>query len=1584
MADFLDSNEPSLFSDEEEFSLHSTETARFLGRMSQATSEVLQGIATPSDPSQFEGAVTTKEAEENVRELFVDSEIQVLNTQADALATEAIVNRASPEDIEAILSVGKVTEEQKKELKTSVLERNAAKWLVDQGLASPERAASIIQDELVDGKDTDQRQEFVTTLLRLNTIRQRIADKFENSSFSEKALDFATMAIVPGHSTLANAKVFGRGVETLGDSILKFSQDFWSAPLAERLKILDEFEKNLEDNTVVSSNMFTAMEQIEDLLAFKSEDTKFRTMIEVIDASILLKPLSMLIRGARSISGASRLAGAKDVSVSRSVTLRDTERATNTGPRAEREGFVGPIKDTEKELKGGPVVEGVSRVVDDDELVNNILPSSHAPDTPIEKPVGPVNNALDIVDLDAIYRSTLPALIEQAERSGVKLGADDITPVGLLSLLKGVVVPNVLTPAEQSAANIAAVREILKQFDLHPEMRAIVDPEKLTANAVSNKAYPLYDVEIDEVGGIRTVHVYLGTGDDKLKGFTSAEAAEAGAKRMGLEKGFFEISNRSGEHFVRVSRNPGTTQFIRPIKDGDIPGVLPVIGKYVQGSKTTQDLNSLLGARLATNASSALNRGIMPTVQKISSLPKAARETHNNLMLHVQEREKWLTSEQVREWYVDNYQRAPSQKEVDAYDAERTLHAFDYIIRNNATRQSLIGASYQEVLIKGYHKSPVVGKVVATTSVDTRSTRIFDAVEGKELRLDSRKELDDILKRSDDTVLIKLLKEESELGSYVVTTRDGFNIKALRANILNRFDGPHRIYAGDGDPRFRMIKQQKIRNIRGRETLVNPRTHFAILGTKEAQEFADGYNKALTAFVQARATKNSTTKALASDIISKNTRFSSYEEMAKAVDEGRMELSPFEVLKDGELPKHRADELAGTKAIDPDFANLPDDIQSLVETGRLFDSKRGPRLYHPKEGMATLMSPRDITSRAISNARTTQAMGNFRIRQIDRWVKSFGKFTVGFDGTRPSIDTFMYGKFDSSPRAKFQLPPALLRSAEAQRMSIKRFLGEKSVIDESISRYRNELIDLMDGNVNKNVTDRVANITSHNFFASARGMAFKAYLGMMDASQLIIQQSMLPGLMAAAPIEGPKMLALYAPIRFALLNPEHTSKFGKMFQSLTGVDAATMELLVADIRRSGIDIIDSNIAEIDNMPNAGNLKTLGASRLTKTTDAMSIFFNEAEKANQVIGFGIAWLQNFKATGKGLTTPEEFAAVGLRGDAFAGNMKKDGKAFWQDGILGVPGQFMAHPSRVTEILVAPNRGGFTKAERARYYTGLALTYGPLLGGGSGFIAYMAAQYEAATGEAPDENVMNALRGGIVQMLFPETDISRLQPLGNDIFLADIFDMDGGINIHGLAGPSGNIANRFYNATWGSYKLWSLMRGKIRFEDTPEAVLDLGTDMLKVLSSYSRAEKAVVAWQYKKLYSGSGRLLQEDLDRFDAVLLGLGFPPIESSRAFESSIDFKAYRKVVFKDAVETAVFMRKEMNAKEGSAEQKNNRAYAQHIIDKNLDDPLTADGGEMFSRELDKQLRKQGAYNTQNFERMQKTWPTVANRLIRD
>src|SRR5690606_32226116 len=178
-------------------------------------------------------------------------------------------------------------------------------------------------------------------------------------------------------------------------------------------------------------------------------------------------------------------------------------------------------------------------------------------------------------------------------------------------------------------------------------------------------------------------------------------------------------------------------------------------------------------------------------------------------------------------------------------------------------------------------------------------------------------------------------------------------------------------------------------------------------------------------------------------------------------------------------------------------------------------STRGPRPRHPKGGLAPLLHPNDIMTRAINNVANTAAYTNYKIRQVNRWVNTYGKYMVGYDPTRPAIETFMHGVWDNSPSAKRQIKFSIQDKAEGQRMAIKRLLRATGTIEQEASKYRNHLIDVIDDKANAKWADRFADITSNNPIAFARGVAFRAYLG-GDPSQLIVQMAVMPGVAAVA------------------------------------------------------------------------------------------------------------------------------------------------------------------------------------------------------------------------------------------------------------------------------------------------------------------------------------------------------------------------------------------------------------------------------------------------------------------------------------
>ncbi len=1520
------------------------ETTRFLSLLAQATQDTFESLALPVS---FDKLITSKGGEKQVRNAFAAQSLLEGQNLLNDVALEALINGATPQDVEAILG-GKPFSQGIKEVSDNVLEIEGAKWLVDHGLASEERATRIMNEEfspegVAEVSRTDKQQDFITTMLKLRGLANKLTEEIGDDSILQNTIDIMALTLVPFFTSAANFETKGRGVEQLGDSIVDFNKKFWALPLDERLAMLTKFGEDLENGTVVGGNPFAAAVQLQQILEFTDEDKLGVNAIEAVDVLITANlatrvakatgKLFNLFKAFKSISVMSRAAGYKDATAGRAVQLLQRER------------------------KGKALT-----VIEEDELIENLLPSMAAPVPGGEKGIGPAFQAIEKMDLTEAYEKILPDLLKQLTNAGVDTDLVSTGPVDLIALLRRTLVPEILKETEQEAANIAAIKSILKRAGVDTRMRAIVDPEKFTGGAISTKVYPVYDVDIDDISGIRTVNVFLGTGEGLTKGFTSAEAAEAGAARLGISKGFFEVSENTGEFFIKVSRNPGTTQYISPIDPSEIPKTVPVLTRALAGKAPSSTLDDLKGSRLSESAETILMQGLVKAVAAINprigrgpGLSRPAKKIYDEFMLEIQHTEKWKTGGQMAEWYQKHHQRVPTKREIEAYAATRQIYALDYLIRNNKVKNELIAGGWQEGMVRGLMNSPIIMKEVTGTSLPPRQVKIFDSVEKKFVQVRDGEELTRFLSRTEDLVLVKNLTRSKNFGDYIIAPKQDVDIRALRANVLNKIDGPHRIYDGDI-----FIKQQRIRNIAGVETIVHPKTHFVVKGLSEGKRFTEAYNEALNAFKVARLSDSALDKALASEFISKNTIFSGFAEMEKALEEGRLELTPFEVLKSGERPTFRIEEV-GPKALDPDMLDFSDEVGEMIQNGRLYYSSRGPHLLNPDGNKAPLLHPDQILAMSSRNAIGTQSYNNYKVRQVNRWVKTYEKYLVPQPGW--GVDKmFMLGTFDKSQTAPIRISNATLRAAELQRRGIKQLLKNRGVIAETISRFRDQIIDIIDDRANANVADRVANLMSNDPIVFLRGAAFKAFLG-SDISQLIVQTSMTPGVIAIAPVEAGKSIAMYGAMRALLHNPQHIPFVGKLVEKSGIMKAEEFTWMMDDLDRSGAGIIGRNLSEIDGMTGEGGITSLGGALIRRGTDATMILFNEAERFVRVLGYTIAWQEHFTKTGKRPTSVDDLAGIMVRGIALAGNMTRAEKAWWQEGVFGLATQFVAQPFRMAELIgfgISDVKGSFSKKDKIRMYIGLALATGPTLGlsgdqGPTGSVTELIKQkYFEYNGTEIDETTLRFITAGMLGVLLPDTDISRLQVFGQGTLLSEFFDSEKGIDIWHAVGASGSMVSTFYNATIGSAKLWAFMNGNIDADLIPLGLMDIANDIGKTLVGYNRIQKAIHSYQTGEFISNSGAFLQRDVDHFDAFMIGLGLPPLASSEARSAAAFLAHYEDKVRKDAAQAAIFLKRSAAAEAGSKEERYNLALFAHLRDLNGGSgDLNGDGGALFANTVD-------------------------------
>jgi len=1567
------SPEESLFTAPVSSPLYAPATAKFLSNLSQATQSTFDDLRLPLN---FDQLVVNKDGEDQVRQGFAAQALLEKQKIRDEFAIDRIIQGAGPAEVESILG-GRPFNEVIEDTAKSVLEKGAAKWLVDQGLMTEERATVVINEEFAFKEDnlpskTNKREEFLATLFKMQTLRNKVAEAMKDDTLRGNISDFIGFTLFPFYTSVSSGKVVGRDVERLGASILKFSREFWAMSFDERMAKLDQFAEDLENNALEGGqNVFAAAVQLDQLLSMVDEDQLGVNLIETLDASIVGVAVSRtagslyrMWKGLKAISSAGRAAGWTGVTPGRAVTLRNRDQG-GFGKTIEGEFTDITPSAGQKQISGQKLLTAA----EEDELVTNMLPSSGTIHAGPPKAAGATGQVMDKIDVMDEFQKIIPDMTKEVNRLGIAKEAEDLSPTELVRLLHRTMVPEILNATEQGTANLAAMKVLMRRFGFHPSARDLVNPELYTGGAVTSKLYPVFDVRIDEVSGIRTIVASLGTGEGFTKGYTSKAAAEAGAERLGIAKGFFEVSESTGEFFIEVSRNPGTTQYISPIDPSEIPRTMPGVSAALFGPSTTNPLDAIKGARLSVNAESILMTALVKAARNINprttpkgpGLSKKAKKTYDELMMDIHQNEKWKTVPQVVEWYQKHHQRRPTDRELLAYEATREIYEFNYLIHNNRLKNELIGLGYQELMINGLFKSPTLGKEVATTSLLPNQVRIYDTIQSKMVGPETKGDLTELLNRGEDLILVKLLTRSKKFGDYIIVPRQDVNQRALRAQMLNKIDGPNRIYDGST-----FIKQQKVRTIGGRPTIVNPKTHFVVKGTSEGKKWVDAYNDALIAFRTAEDSGSALDKAFASEVISKNTIFSGYDEMLKTIEDGQMERTPFEALKSGEHPTYREPGVQDM-AIDPEFNSLSDEVQIMIQNGRLVYSSRGPRLLHPDGSLAPLLHADDIMAQISRSAVSTQSYNNHKIRQIHKWVSTYDKYLVPQPG-RSVEQKFMFGVLDDSTQAPVRISGTTLREANLSRANLKRLLSNRGLLAQSVERYKDEIIDLIDNRANSNVADRAADILSKDPVVFLRGDAFKAYLGFGDISQLLVQTSMTPGVIATSPVAGGKALLLFPIMRALMVNPLHIKAMAKRVGRAKIMPEKMFEQMMDDMDQSGVTIIGRNQSELDNMSREGEILGTGGAFLRRSTDAAMLAFNEAEKFVRTIGYSMAWQEFFAKSGRAPKSIDEKAAIMVRANALAGNMTRDGKAWWQEGTIGLATQFVAQPFRLFELLFLPTPGGFKLKDKVRMYIGLALAFGPTLGlrgdqSAPGSMTEVIKQwYFEANGTEIPEALMRSITDGLVGALLSDTDISRFQPFGQGTLLADFFNPNKGIDIWNMLGASGSMLNTFYNATIGSAKLWAFMNGKIDADLMPLTLMDIANDTAKTIISYNRVQKAIHAYQTKEYISSRGELLQRDIDTFDAAMIGLGLPPMESKAAMESRIFIKDFKEKAVKDGRRAAFFFQKAMNADKGSRVQRMNLAFVAQLRDLYVDGgDYTGAGATLFAGSMDQALADSGA-----------------------
>lgn len=1157
---------------------------------------------------------------------------------------------------------------------------------------------------------------------------------------------------------------------------------------------------------------------------------------------------------------------------------------------------------------------------------------------------------------------------------------NEILPTGLNphSVLGESLSSEIVARLDENAKRITGVFDSFKAKRLTTDEKlAGIEATKLELQATAD-AFNIHIKDFNSIENVldQTVSVsaVIGNGVKGFNGFTSTNAARAAAKRMSLPTGSFSIinPNNEGRFFLQMTRTMQeqglTTKSKEILADRILLGMninaLDTAAVRFEGNKFVFDADAAAGAELSVRLQQKVEEQIAPIVKQLNKLNQSDKGKLGEALAFSHQSEKFMTLAELEDFFVRGFNEAPSEKVLEAYFGTIQLNNFAYFSRNIKARTDLARLGFQEIRIKGLRGAEGVttggafnGKLV--NNIPTAQGRtIFDEINSKMINIGdmSAAEIELHIERlranNNDVVIVKAvgpidgritvagppattgqgegfvtleetptIQEMQVKGAeFILTTRDKVGISELRARQIGYIEGGSRIYSGSF-----FIKQTNMATAKdGQRIIKRPKTISAFDAFGEAKNFADDFNRAQEAYNIARTSGIDVDIANATRLIDKLTPYSSFQEWDRLVAEGAILRTPFEVTED------RIPTKFGTTPnaifIEDELTGLSDEVLQLVDNGRLFFSRRGQRLRHPREGFAPILNPLQTLQKSLSQATRTVAFTDNTLRQSERFVQRFGNLLVGNQGnhivTRALTEPFITRSEFISRGGNL----AEFNKAASFRSALQRLVNtpttskifQRNVERQLLKAVTNRPIDeLPTGRKALAILSKKLVLSDRDISDVVTGFTFDLMLGFYDFGQVLVQHSMLPGIVGAFPISASRAVSLapFLKIGFMADRPEVWERLATIHSVMfPGVIKKEQFLaLVEDFRRSGAHLVGGTQAQLDQfgpqiIGKAGKLRRGGRALREGGRGP----FKFAEGNMRAISFATAWFDN---GGVALKSQGEIDSVAILSETLAGNMTRSSRAWWQTGIFKPFAQFAGFVARMGEILLLNQEQGLSAKRRLGFVGGLTLFTGAI--GAIPFADDVYDFYLKNTNQLPSQEVHTMLTRGLLGSMLEDVDFTtRLSAFGGITLFDKLVDLALGNGSDGLAeiaiGPSATLFNETFEAVNGFVFYTALL-----FDDEeelvrqgfidPDEVLSTGEkakfmfeeflDLGKAVSSLSRATQGYYAFKYDEFRTRQGRVLETGLTDRQAFFITLGFPPFSVSEAFEAGNDVKIKTKAL---------------------------------------------------------------------------------------
>jgi hypothetical protein len=1199
--------------------------------------------------------------------------------------------------------------------KLTVIEKNAAAEVVDQGLTSPSRlnvAEDETDKELFDEGYISLETTFEDSMAKQMMLAKEMGEVAEGLGVNLETITDLGYMIIPG------------GHEAMLDQNIKTTLDkFWPGS--------DIQEQKSKFDTLTIEEQHTEIQRIKEtfegdplsaliVLSYLNNITTFDIWAENIGAGIDLA----VVGGSAAVKGI-YMAG-KTLNIFNS--LRKSRLATAALEVGNSESAVSHTLQVEEGVRKGDIAYDSQEAIEAGELL-------------LDGGVTPFKDlSSDVVVNSEKLRTRIESIVEASEDFLASPQARLLTTEERAEMLADLKVQYIDLRQTQGYRHV----------DIQPGDKSL---------SVAYKNGKQWDDIQEDIYGVR-YDIYYGT--EKGNGFKSLKNAQKHSDYLKLDNATVTPIEANGEHFLRVSvRADQQNGFVQPYDLTKMHSGNP-LQRFLL---STTNIVGTISARAAHLSVASRETAIAHAkkLEKIKYKVKGKKAEQLDSVIHLG------TVEQDGIWYSAKTLQERFRLDADqiaAYKAFQAQEDLYHILDNSSvyTRRATAGHKTIELKVPIEGLERFIGKPV--DHIDNPSNKqIFDVSNKKFITIKDKEELEAV-QRNGYKIIELEGAQESELIQPVQ-----FVLMKEADGTINPLDLMQVVYRPGGRVRYEdshFLKLGRVRPGPGKTQVIMRSLTLGVGSAEDVKEAARVYTEA--AKVWARKGSNS---EMAEVTGGRFQNLQTFEDVVGSKNLASMRVNPelaFEAVQDGEaLSSVNKLVAAGKSRYLAEDINELNTLQRMIAINGSHRSRRGARLSHigsdrmkdfTYNTTPPIVSPREVASESISRAARIMSIDKYHHRNVQQWYTTFGAVLDQQTGVRHTPlgwllrddkDKYLdYNK--ASKEQKF-----LIDKARAMEQHIKKVMGTPSKEDIVRERMFGWLVSKLEPNLKKmGVTENyLEELKTADPAKAFRAFMFDTKLGLGNPTQPAIQLQSSAVMVTIDPVNGVEAV-LSTPLLFAALMSENPKTIGtiarRMMDMFPETKAAHFKEGLEVLKRSGNWRLTG-----------GSLQEQDFRNLTPSTWFSKLLeigrapFINAERFNKIAATYSAYLKWRKANPKAKVTDDIVDTVRTRGEDMAQSMGRIDSARWGDGVLGAITQFYSYQARMIEAFAPSMMGGkksFSNGEKASiFFNQLAMHgVGGTLGVGPGrrFRTAIQEEYERHYGEM-DETFLNTVEKGYISGL-----------------------------------------------------------------------------------------------------------------------------------------------------------------------------------------------------------------------------------------